>query len=288
MNIKLYWHKYRYFPYEKKLAELEVLRLSGSVAEEFSGGLKIVGDSTSLTQLCRSTYFREITMEGQETQVPIQAQLESSATGRLDAEYRSRKRQVTRYSAHGLHEYRGKFNPQIVRAIGNIVGIERGDWILDPFCGSGTTLLEAFHNGWNAVGLDSNPLAVQITNAKIAAISLHEKKLYGVVESLSDALLYRINHLTFETPLTNSEVRQIAGNHWQDWLPNYDYLTKWFISDVLVQFSAILQEIDALLDVQTGLIAKVILSDLVREVSFFRNHLIFVFGAEKNFQIHTT
>ena len=267
MNIKLYWHRYRYFPYEKKLAELEVLRLSGRVAEEFSDGLKIVGDSTSLSRLCRSTYFREITIEGQKTLIPIQAQLEASANYRLDIESKPGKRQVTRYSAHGLHEYRGKFNPQIVRAIGNIVGIKQGDWILDPFCGSGTTLLEAFHNGWNAVGLDSNPLAVQIANAKIAAIRLHDKNLHGVVESLSDALLYRIGHLTFETPLTDSEIRQIAGNHWQDWLPNYDYLTKWFILDVLVQFSTIFQEIDALLDVQAGLIARVILSDLVREVS---------------------
>ena len=59
----------------------------------------------------------------------------------------------------------------------------------------------------------------------------------------------------------------MAGIHWRDRLPNFNYLEKWFISDVLVQFSAILQEVDSLLDAQSQLVATVILSDLVREAS---------------------
>ena len=35
--------------------------------------------------------------------------------------------------------------------------IQPGDWILDPFCGSGTTLVECLKKGINAVGVDANP-----------------------------------------------------------------------------------------------------------------------------------
>lgn len=267
MSIQLYWHQYRYFPYEKKLAEFEVLRLTGKSAEAFGEGLQVEDISTSLDQICRSTYFRKIEVAGQKPYIPIQAQLEASANGHKDEKSKPRKRQITRYSAHGLHEYRGKFNPQVVRAIGNIIGIKQNDWILDPFCGSGTTLLEAFHNGWNAIGIDRNPLAVQIAKAKIAAVSLDQKLLSEIVRSLSDILSAKLSNITFRQPLTISEIEQIAGKQWQEWLPNFDYLQKWFIPDVLVQFSAIFQAIDALQGKGQKLIAEVILSDLVRDVS---------------------
>jgi len=35
--------------------------------------------------------------------------------------------------------------------------IQEGDWVLDPFCGSGTTLVECLKRGINAVGIDANP-----------------------------------------------------------------------------------------------------------------------------------
>jgi len=84
------------------------------------------------------------------------------------------RRQSTRYSVHGLHEYKGKFNPQIVRATANLLrlGLDRKAQILDPFCGSGTSLVEAAHMGWDALGTDINPLAILISNAKIQALKI--------------------------------------------------------------------------------------------------------------------
>ncbi len=267
MNIEVHWHGYRYLSYEKQLAKLEASRLTGRPVKEFAGGLKIEGDATVLANLRKSTYFGKIDAGGQRTLVPSQARLEASVNCRCDGKPRSKGRQITRYSAHGLHEYRGKFNPQIVRAVGNILGIERGEWILDPFCGSGTTLLEALHNGWNAVGIDCNPLAVQISNAKIDSVRVDDKSLRKVVARLTYALRRRKNHISFKAPLTDAEVMDLAGKNWRDWLPHYDYLSKWFIRDVLVQIAAIFQEIDATTDAKTGMIAKVILSDLVRNAS---------------------
>jgi len=44
----------------------------------------------------------------------------------------------TGYATHGLFPYRGKFHPQLIKALINIIGIKEGEIILDPMCGSGT------------------------------------------------------------------------------------------------------------------------------------------------------
>lgn len=71
----------------------------------------------------------------------------------------------TGYLTHSLHDYPARMIPQIAKRL-----IERysstNDTILDPFCGSGTTLVEAKLNYRNAVGLDANPLAVLLTKVK--------------------------------------------------------------------------------------------------------------------------
>jgi len=49
----------------------------------------------------------------------------------------------TGYATHGLFPYRGKFHPQLIKALLNIIGIRKGETILDPMCGSGTANVEA-------------------------------------------------------------------------------------------------------------------------------------------------
>src|ERR1035437_1577884 len=48
-------------------------------------------------------------------------------------------RRCLRYASHGLHEYRGKFFPQLVLALLNIGDVRPNGVVADPFCGSGTT-----------------------------------------------------------------------------------------------------------------------------------------------------
>ena len=59
-------------------------------------------------------------------------------------------------------KYRGNFAPQIAR---NVIEMytEKGDNILDPMVGAGTTLIEAKLLARNALGMDINPEAVELT-----------------------------------------------------------------------------------------------------------------------------
>src|SRR3989304_2958664 len=69
------------------------------------------------------------------------------------------------YLTHNIHAYTAKLIPQIPRYF-----IEkytsREDVVFDPFCGSGTTLLEAMLLARNAIGIDINPLATLISEIK--------------------------------------------------------------------------------------------------------------------------
>ncbi len=70
---------------------------------------------------------------------------------------------------HGLHPFPAKFIPHIPRIL--IAAYSRpGALVLDPMCGSGTTLLEALVQGRHAVGVDVNPVAVLVSRAKTTAL----------------------------------------------------------------------------------------------------------------------
>ena len=67
---------------------------------------------------------------------------------------------------HGFHAYPARLHPITARRL--LTGLTRpGDCVLDPFCGSGTVLVEALLQGRIAVGLDANPLAVMLASYKL-------------------------------------------------------------------------------------------------------------------------
>src|SRR5262249_48744714 len=89
----------------------------------------------------------------------------------------------TQYLLHNLHPYPAKFIPQIPRR-----AIERwtaeGDTVLDPFCGSGTTLLECAPTGRRSIGVDNNGVATLVSQAKVARYS--SRTLMPLAELLKD------------------------------------------------------------------------------------------------------
>ena len=68
---------------------------------------------------------------------------------------------------HDLHVYKAKFFPRMIRALINIFALDKG-LVVDPYCGSGTALLEASLLGHPAHGIDADPISVMISRAKVA------------------------------------------------------------------------------------------------------------------------
>jgi DNA modification methylase len=69
---------------------------------------------------------------------------------------------------HSIHPYPAKFIPEIPRSLITDLGLPRGTAVFDPFCGCGTTLVEAQALGHPSVGVDLNPIACLITRVKTA------------------------------------------------------------------------------------------------------------------------
>jgi len=96
------------------------------------------------------------------------------------------------YLTHIIHKYPAKFIPQIPRwAIMRY--LKENQVVLDPFCGSGTTLVEAIIRNHTACGIDIDPLARLVT--KVKTTPLNENRLNEVVVGVLDRLKNRPKHI---------------------------------------------------------------------------------------------
>ena len=78
----------------------------------------------------------------------------------------------TGYATHGLFPYRGKFHPQMIKGLINIMGLKPGDTVLDPMMGSGTVMVEASLMGIRSIGIDSSPFCRLMTQTKLDTLTM--------------------------------------------------------------------------------------------------------------------
>ena len=69
-----------------------------------------------------------------------------------------------------IHPYPARFVAELPRALLSVLPVPAGSAVLDPFCGSGTTLVEAQRRGLPSVGIDINPIACLMTRVKTSAL----------------------------------------------------------------------------------------------------------------------
>lgn len=226
---------YELFPYEEELASRELLILASDKASEL--------------RTPRQAAFWYSLPEGTSLVRTWQAASESTPD-------ESSKKNST-YAGHGLHRYKGKFYPQLAKALINLGDpYDRPGIVLDPFGGCGTVALEARLAGLSAVSIDVNPLAVQIARAKLELLDLS-------VASLESA----ISRVMVTTSVLPKEI------DWFQFSPDvHDELESWFPKRVLSKLALLLSAIDQAASRSEfgpllASLLRVIVSDLIRDVS---------------------
>lgn len=167
-------------------------------------------------------------------------------------------RRCLRYGVHGIHEYRGKFFPQLVRSLFNIAGVPSGGVVADPMAGSGTTLAEAVLGAYHGIGLDMNPLSVLMTRTKCSLLTTEPADLEAAYEEARRWLLGA-------TP-----VRASLRLPYFSSLPDEDqkYLKDWFSEQVLADLDQIAQVIHWGEDGPIRDLMRLSLSNIIRHVSW--------------------
>lgn len=148
------------------------------------------------------------------------------------------------HATHLIHPYPAKLLPHIPRFfLSNDLLSRPGDLILDPFCGSGTVLLEAVLSSRRAVGADANPLARLISSTKITPVR------QSVLRKAVDRVLRSAKGSSTSTA------------------PDVVNLNYWFYPHVIRQLSALQRAIARVRDRPTRDFLFVCFSVCVRRVS---------------------
>lgn len=129
---------------------------------------------------------------------------------------------------HRLHPYLGKFIPQLVEIFLRKF-FNKGETVLDPFCGSGTTLVQANELGISSVGYDTSAFNVLLSKVKTDQYDIRRMK-----KEVLD-ILEKVRHYS------KPETRQKSFWDFQyfhqgtETQPNEDYLTNWFGPQALLE-----------------------------------------------------
>ncbi len=74
---------------------------------------------------------------------------------------------------------------KLTRVMINLIGLKKGETVCDPFCGTGTTLLEAESMGVHAIGLDFDEKMCEIAKANLKANKYNSKVLKSEFQGFS-------------------------------------------------------------------------------------------------------
>ena len=168
-----------------------------------------------------------------------------------DESWDFRKSDTKEYT-HCFHTYPAMMIPQIARKLLNKYGQE-SEWLLDPYCGTGTSLVEASMFGMHSVGCDINPLVRLIATAKVTPISL--KSLETEISRLNDSL--------FDIEFGTTKIPEVPIPD----IPNLDY---WFSDEVKKHLAYLLCRIKNVEDEPIRKFMTVAFSEAVREASYTR------------------
>lgn len=237
-KVTLYPVKYKLWPYEKIISDMERKAICGKDEDEF-----LTDGALDVGKLKKLTFYSSFQVNDT-TFLTWQNMLENGKD--CDA-----LRKDPKYLTHGIHPYKGKFYPQLVRPLLNILGVNVGATVFDPFCGSGTVALESILNGYNVYGCDINPTAVDIAVAKNTIF------MVGAYEFDKHVSLFK------------EDLKQYIDDNYDEAFDSeaIEEIHSWFPERVVSKIGFILLRIAAVPDERIRRFLKVILSSIIRDIS---------------------
>lgn len=151
---------------------------------------------------------------------------------------------------HGIHGYPAKFPPQIPEKILQEFG-HANYTIFDPFCGSGTTLVEAKFKNMDSIGNDINPIALLIADVKTTNYSESDLMYYSLI---ADNILNEYNACVGNESNYSSRINFHGKDHW-------------FQKNVQFELELIIKHIDSCEIEKVKKLLNVTLSDIIVGVS---------------------
>lgn len=154
-----------------------------------------------------------------------------------DFKEKSNKRDI-----HYIHPYPAKFIADIPSKLIDILGVPTDTVVLDPFCGSGTTLVEAQRKRIPAVGIDLNPIACLSSRVKTSSIPC--------------------NFMDYaNTCVNNARNRNITEKR------NIKNVDHWFKEEIQKSIQSILEEIDMIKDKSINNALSLCMSSIIVRIS---------------------
>ena len=169
----------------------------------------------------------------------------------IDASWDFRAANTKGYT-HCYHNYPAMMIPQIAGRLIDLYG-GKAKTLFDPYCGTGTSLVEASLSGINAVGTDLNPMARLIAEAKTTALELQVLDLY----------LKEFNEFSFSLNFGIAKAKIVA--------PEFKNIDFWFKGETKVKLACVKKFIDEIKDKQVRNFFLVAFSETVRESSLTKN-----------------
>lgn len=127
---------------------------------------------------------------------------------------------------HGWFKYREGFSHTLIKELIHKCGMAQDEYVLDPFCGSGTTVVEAALNGFSGIGIDINPMSAFISEVKCRSYTTEE-----------------INHI--KTVLPGIIASMQRTNMSQEYKHKYQEVQKFFNEHNFERLISIRQVLDA-------------------------------------------